>query len=611
MSAHDTATRSEPARRSDAARDWEHLTAPQTTLEYFNAWLALQCRALGQVSAALLVVEEANGAFVPAAIWPSPTQDVTHLGPSAQQCLTQRRGEVLRDETRQASYLTYPFEVEHRLYGAVVVELAMLDDNALSGAARQLHWGAASIEQFFTRQTLAAQSAQLSRGQVALDVVALAGEHPKLADAALAVANELATRLSCRRVSIGLLRKQLTRLLAISNTAFFDRKSRYVADIENAMDEAIDQRKTICYPPSGDTSSGIAIANRDLAGTGSVCTVIIRTGGQSYGAISFERATNTGFSAEEIILIQAVASLLCPMLEMKELETHWLAGRSAHAMRWMGESLRDPRRPGFRLALVAVLGTVAALSVWPGQYRVGAKAVLEGEVQRAVSAPFDGFIASAPVRAGQIVKKGQVLATLDDRDLRLERAQWTSAFDQHDRKYRDALSKRDRAQARILAAQVAEAQAQLSLVEDKLARTNLLAPFDGAVVTGDLSQLLGSPVEQGKLLFEVAPLDAYRVVLKVDERDIRQVTTGQPGNLVLSGLAGKAWPLTIINIATSEPADGQNFFRVEAKLHDAPPQLRPGMEGVGKIEIGERRLIWIWTHRLWEWLQLLWWKWMP
>jgi hypothetical protein len=35
------------------------------------------------------------------------------------------------------------------------------------------------------------------------------------------------------------------------------------------------------------------------------------------------------------------------------------------------------------------------------------------------------------------------------------------------------------------------------------------------------------------------------------------------------------------------------------------------MEGVGKILVGDRKLIWIWTHSLVDWLRLFAWKWMP
>jgi hypothetical protein len=57
--------------------------------------------------------------------------------------------------------------------------------------------------------------------------------------------------------------------------------------------------------------------------------------------------------------------------------------------------------------------------------------------------------------------------------------------------------------------------------------------------------------------------------------------------------------------------DGANRFRVEARLDAKPERLRPGMEGVGKIEVDERRLVWIWTHSLVDRLRLWLWHALP
>lgn len=40
-----------------------------------------------------------------------------------------------------------------------------------------------------------------------------------------------------------------------------------------------------------------------------------------------------------------------------------------------------------------------------------------------------------------------------------------------------------------------------------------------------------------------------------------------------------------------------------------PSELRPGMEGVGRIEMGEARLVTIWTRELIDWLRLNLWQW--
>jgi hypothetical protein len=35
------------------------------------------------------------------------------------------------------------------------------------------------------------------------------------------------------------------------------------------------------------------------------------------------------------------------------------------------------------------------------------------------------------------------------------------------------------------------------------------------------------------------------------------------------------------------------------------------MEGVAKVEVGERKLWWVWTHTLVDWLRLATWRWLP
>ena len=151
-----------------------------------------------------------------------------------------------------------------------------------------------------------------------------------------------------------------------------------------------------------------------------------------------------------------------------------------------------------------------------------------------------------------------------------------------------------------------------ALIDEQLSRTLMVAPFDGLIVSGDLSQSLGSPVERGQVLFEIAPRDDYRVALQIDERDIAQVALGQHGELTVASIPGKRFAFTVSKITPVNTAkDGRNFFRVEASLAQPPgPRLRPGMEGVGKIDIDQRKLVWIWTHRFTDWVRLWLWSWM-
>ena len=275
------------------------------------------------------------------------------------------------------------------------------------------------------------------------------------------------------------------------------------------------------------------------------------------------------------------------------------------------QKLFGPRHTGMKLASLGFAGLLGLMILGEGDYRVTSDASLEGRIQRSVVAPIDGFISSSEVRAGDLVSKQQLLGAMEDKTLKLEQQKWSSQKMQYAREYRNALAEHDRSQSTILSAKIQQANAQLELVNAQLARTQITAPFDGVIVSGDLSQSLGSPVERGDVLFEVAPLDDYRLVLNIKENDIHHIKTGQQGKLRLTGLPGKPLPFIVDKITpVAEASDGSNSFRVEARLEETPQQLLPGMEGIGKVDIGQRNLFWIWTHSLADWLRLWAWSWL-
>jgi len=179
-------------------------------------------------------------------------------------------------------------------------------------------------------------------------------------------------------------------------------------------------------------------------------------------------------------------------------------------------------------------------------------------------------------------------------------------------KNREALAKHDRPNMVILESQIRQAESQLALANEKLARTRIVAPFDGIVVSGDFSQMLGSPVEKGNVLFELAPLDSYRLIVHVSERDVRYISPQQRGTVAFAGMPDDRLPLILSKITPVTVAEeGRNSFRVEARLVELSPHLRPGMEGVAKIETGQRSIAWIWTRSVLEWLRLAAWKYLP
>ena len=224
----------------------------------------------------------------------------------------------------------------------------------------------------------------------------------------------------------------------------------------------------------------------------------------------------------------------------------------------------------------------------------------------------NGFIASSEVRAGDYVEKGQLLFRLENKDLLLEQKKWQAQKTQLQKKYRDAFVQKDKAQTSIYRSQLSQADAQLELIAEQLSRVSATAPFAGVVVKGDLDQRLGSPVEKGETLLHLAPLDAYRIIIDVDERDIIFVQLQQRGELNLSAIPDQRHDFTITKITPVAIAEeGVNTFRIEARLDKHSDEFIPGMQGNAKIEIGKRKLLWIWTHRMVDWMRTVLWYWWP
>jgi RND family efflux transporter MFP subunit len=305
-------------------------------------------------------------------------------------------------------------------------------------------------------------------------------------------------------------------------------------------------------------------------------------------------------------------ALATPFLKLKKKDERWLGGKIWDSITHVPSGVFNLNHLGLKFSSILLAVFLVYAGLVDGDFRIHADAILEGKIQRTIAAPIDGFIESADVRAGDTVEKNQIMATMDDADLELELIKLSSQQQRLQREYREAMAGRDLVKVRILNAQINQIKAQKKLVNEQLKRTRIKAPFKGIVIEGDLSQSLGSPVERGDSLFKIAPLEGYRIILKVDEKEISYVHTGQQGYLVLSSLPNNKFALTVEKItAIANTEDGSNIFRVEATLPKAPELLRPGMEGIGKIEVGQKKLLWIWTHDLIAWIKLWLWSWLP
>ena len=601
---------------------WHAFSAPGNDAQFCRAWLTLLCKQLpGTVAGVVLFQSGEESTFLPIAVWPEVVRDLSFLGTVAERALVEGRGVVHRpdDKSGQHVHVAYPIEASKRMVGAVVLELTARSEAEIHASLRQLHWGIAWLHDLVNRRELAVNQGKSERIGSVMEVLATALRRGSLQQMLFDVANHVARQMQCSRVAVGLVTDGALRVAAMSNAAWFEKNSSIMKLYKAAMEDVLDKLALVAYqiPPEAEA---VSVAQQDTAharlaresGARSILSLPLLLDAECIGVLMLERNSGGNFDLADSDWLDTLTSLLPAVMDQKRRSERGYISHIREDFHSLLERLFGPGYLIWKFSSAFILASVLILALVQIDYRVTAKTVIEGELQLAAVAPFESFITASYVRAGDTVKKGQVLCRLDDRDLKLEQNKWESEREQYLRKLREAEANHEMSDVQVISAQVQQADAQYALATDRLDHVEITSPFDGIIISGDLSQLIGSPVELGKQLFEIAPLQAYRVILQVDEGEMRQVKLGQHGQLMISGIVGEPIPLVVSKITPVATArDGRNFFRVEASLNQAPAQLRPGMEGVGKINAGERRLWWVLTHTFTDWLRLKLWGWLP
>lgn len=576
-------------------------------------WLATQCGLIKGISWSMVASASPQTKQVSLkACWPKPTPQRKHLKPNIVRCATTQTTRILRvpAEERSADNLLIFFPLPECRVGesplVLVLEVASRNKKQYLALKNLLNWNSQWLHYLLHNRLPAGSSSE------AADVLALANQcldQTRFRSTAFALVNQLARRFGAERVSLALRKRGQMQVEVVSNSSRVKQQSNLIQGIGAAMEEAGDQDKTINFPGS----EGVAHAHARLArqtSMGSIATFPLTNAGEIVGAICLERNSRQPLTQMQLVQIEQLLELITPTLWLRHREERSLLAKARESGRQTLAKIFGPAHIKTKLLTALCAMLLVFFSVAQGTWRVGADAVVEGKVQRTVAAPVDGYIATVEVRPGDEVSAGQVIGSLDDSDLVLERLKWSTLRQQMVSESREAMAQRNRAQVNIINAKIKQADAEIKLIEEKLTRTQLRAPFDGVVIEGDLSQSLGTPVDRGDALFKIAPLDAYRIVLQVDEHDIGPIEAGQFGRLVLTSMPSEPVMMRVDKITpVSTAQDGRNFFRVEASLIERDLRLQPGMEGVGKIAVGDANLFWIWTRELANWLRVSTWTW--
>jgi HlyD family secretion protein len=243
-----------------------------------------------------------------------------------------------------------------------------------------------------------------------------------------------------------------------------------------------------------------------------------------------------------------------------------------------------------------------------------------------------GLVTAIPARKGSVVKTGEVLLQLDDREHQAQvqlalrsieaakaaadQARLSAAEARRNRERTQALARQqvvsdtalDEAETRGLTTEAAsvaaearmrETEAALEAARATLAKTTIHAPFDGVVL--DVSTEVGewiSPAPPGVPIppvMTVIDLHALYVSAPIDEADVARIRVGLPVRITLDAFRGKSFAgkLDYVSSFVETREDQNRTLRVEAVFEETalPTNLLPGLSADLEVILDAREKV--------------------
>jgi len=444
----------------------------------------------------------------------------------------------------------------------------------------------------------------------ALDLMALLNAEKRFMAAAMTFCNEIASRYRCDRVSLGWLKGAYVRVQAISHMERFEKKMDVVQNLETAMEEAFDQDEEILWPrPEGNNAVVRDHENFSREqGSRYIASLTIRLEDKPVGVVTCERSGEP-FSEAEVWGLRILCDQSARRLGDLKRYDRWFGARMVVSARELLAKFFGVEHTLTKLMGVAICTALAFLVFGQLNYRVEAPFILKTDDLAYLPAPFDGYIQKVHVKIGDRVKERDPLLSLDTRELLLEESTAVANQNRYGREAEKARAQNALADMKVALALEDQAKARLKLVHYHLDHAELKAPFAGIVVEGDLKELLGAPVKKGDVLFKVARIEKMFAELKVDERDVHEVVAAATGEIAFVSRPDLTFPITVERIdPVAVTEEGKNIYMVRIFFQEAAsPWWRPGMSGVAKINVGQRNILWIFTHRTIDFLRIFFW----
>lgn len=264
--------------------------------------------------------------------------------------------------------------------------------------------------------------------------------------------------------------------------------------------------------------------------------------------------------------------------------------------------------------------------------KVSASGRIQPQTKVSITAQISGKIIALPVKEGDTVSAGRLLAVLDTVQLKSEAEQGryalneisarldgskssldqaTEEYERQQKLYSQNLTSETqlknskyafqnaKASFEAMNAQAKQLQAAYEKQLDNLSKTKILAPMPGIVTlvdceVGEVAQAQ-TAFTQGRTLMVVSNLNTFEVEVEVDETEIGKIFNGQPVKIDIDAFPDTAFKGQVSEIGNtailkgSGTQDQSTNFKVKVILRDADARIRPGMSATVDITTDEKK----------------------
>ncbi len=439
-----------------------------------------------------------------------------------------------------------------------------------------------------------------------------AGKYSSSRELSFAITNNLRNRMELDQVALGLVRGRKIKLVSISGLDTIPKGSKEVARIHEAMLECLDLDCDCIYQKPKDDQESVENDFRlhrqwhEATGNASVVSILTRQKEQGVlGVLSFRRSSGLPFSQDEIKKIREMVEPNVGAFDLVDRANQTLNEHLAESARASLKSFRKPKLWKKKIAYLMLL----TFSLWfmfgTLPYRVSVPAVIEQAQRRHIAAPVESVLVSVNHLQGDIVSKGDVLCVFDSEELTLMRQEYQAQLNVARLEEWRMESNQSGVESKLAQANRKYIEAKLEAIERRIDKTIIKAPYDGMIIQGDLRMSIGITLPQGTPLFEIAKSDTLQISMQVPEQASADISGECIGSVAINARPEQMFDIQVKRIAAeAELVKAKNVFIAQADMEANYPWMKSGMEGVAKLNVGQRPVWWIALHKVTDYLHL-------